>query len=309
MLKPDPSQRRQLAADGPMLLWRDRQGGGREGLALSAHACSNPECNCRKIMIEGWSVGANLSGFACTEGELTFVINPGPEGERERRVLWAAVDLDDGAVTPVVAKAKTGAPSKSDPWAVEWLRSEMDGPLLETLRERFRAEKSKPRPPHDWRKDDWSWWEPGMEVGWNDVHSDADDNGDILLDGKIYVVGDYYCVEPGCDCEEARLAFWLVPAPNADFEDVGDVWVNPTIPGSAQFHAHGSKRTLLKRLWAAWSERKPISTLLLQRQKELRELAPEIHKLFGKHRPVAAGPNDRCPCGSGKKYKRCCMRS
>ena len=24
--------------------------------------------------------------------------------------------------------------------------------------------------------------------------------------------------------------------------------------------------------------------------------------------PAAAGRNDRCPCGSGRKYKRCCMR-
>ena len=54
-----------------LLLWRDRQGGGREGLALSAHACSNPKCACRDVVIEGWSVGANLSGVTCTENKFT----------------------------------------------------------------------------------------------------------------------------------------------------------------------------------------------------------------------------------------------
>ena len=45
MLKPDPTQKRQLTDEGPMLLWRDRQGGGREALARSVQACANPECS------------------------------------------------------------------------------------------------------------------------------------------------------------------------------------------------------------------------------------------------------------------------
>lgn len=28
-----------------------------------------------------------------------------------------------------------------------------------------------------------------------------------------------------------------------------------------------------------------------------------------KAKPVQAGRNEPCPCGSGKKFKRCCLRS
>jgi hypothetical protein len=128
------------------------------------------------------------------------------------------------------------------------------------------------------------------------------------LDGKTYALDARYCVEPGCDCEEIRVTFWLDHVPRADLEDVGDVWVNPAIPGGAQFRAHGTARALLRRLWAAWSEREPVSALLLQRQKEMRKLAPEIHRLFANARaPAKVGRDERCPCGSGKKFKRCCM--
>ena len=130
MLKPDPSQKRQAAEGGLTVLWRERQGGGREGLALLANACSNPGCECREVVVDGW------------------------------------------------------------------------------------------------------------------------------------------------------------------------------LTASAQFHAHGPARALLKRVWA---ERQPLAALLIHRQKKMRELAPEIHRLFVKTSPAKVGPNEQCPCGSGKKYKRCCM--
>lgn len=42
------------------------------------------------------------------------------------------------------------------------------------------------------------------------------------------------------------------------------------------------------------------------REKVLQEM-PELVR----HAPVVSGPktgrNDPCPCGSGKKYKKCCM--
>lgn len=300
MLKPDSSLERQLADTGPMLLWRDRAGGGREGLALTVHACANPRCPCRDAAVDGWLVGGDLIGLSCNDEKISFVVPTG--AQPERKVLWASVDVDDGSVGAIEGAAR------SEPWAIEWLRGALDKELLGNLRQRFLAAKHDQgkRPPYDWRKGDWSHWKPGMDVGWRDIHEDDEDDGEVILDGKTYVVGDYYCVEPGCECEEVRLIVWLEPAPGAEFEDVGEVWVNPTMPSAAQFHAHGRAHPLLKRLWTAWSERRPVAALLLQRQKELRGLAPEIHRLFGKVAKPTVGPNERCPCGSGKKFKRCC---
>ena len=40
--------------------------------------------------------------------------------------------------------------------------------------------------------------------------------------------------------------------------------------------------------------------------------AKSLHETWRARQPInrsaAAGRNDRCPCGSGRKYKRCCMR-
>ena len=36
--------------------------------------------------------------------------------------------------------------------------------------------------------------------------------------------------------------------------------------------------------------------------------APTATKIIGTRRPPKVGRNERCPCGSGKKYKKCCGR-
>ncbi len=326
MLKPDSTKTRQLADVGPMLFWRDRAGGGREGLVLVSQACANPACECRDVVLEGWVVDDKLAGVSLENGVIRFVCNPG--GSCERAVLRAAVDLERGTAKAIVRPALT------KPWALEWLRHELDAELLATLERHFHAAKRAPAPLHDWRSDDWSHWKPGRDARWIDVEPEDNDAGELSFDGKTYVVGDHYCVEPDCKCEEVRITFWLERGSDRALGNVGDVCVNPTMPAGAQLRAHGSALQLLERLWAAWCDEHPVTSLLVHRRARMRELAPEIHRLFGDARATAARPetvgrndrqcredrpardaavlptktgrNDRCPCGSGKKYKRCC---
>ena len=53
---------------------------------------------------------------------------------------------------------------------------------------------------------------------------------------------------------------------------------------------------------AAMSERVPYDVGDVKRQ------FPAGRPFKKPHVGRAARRNDRCPCGSGKKYKRCCMR-
>ena len=50
----------------------------------------------------------------------------------------------------------------------------------------------------------------------------------------------------------------------------------------------------------------------VKRQKVAKEIATGAADKTVKQQPVhsekKAGPNDPCPCGSGKKYKKCCMQ-
>ena len=50
----------------------------------------------------------------------------------------------------------------------------------------------------------------------------------------------------------------------------------------------------------------------VKRQKVAKETGTSAPDKSVKQQPVRAtkkaGPNDPCPCGSGKKYKKCCMQ-
>jgi uncharacterized protein YecA (UPF0149 family) len=58
-----------------------------------------------------------------------------------------------------------------------------------------------------------------------------------------------------------------------------------------------------------------VKKTIKARQKEMRIIGKEIAELSTKNRSQALksgsktklGRNDPCPCGSGKKYKKCCL--
>jgi hypothetical protein len=303
MLKLDSTKTRQLAATGPMALWRDGTA-GREGLVLSAQACASPTCLCRDVAIEGWVVGDQLIGVSFDGLAIRFSFNGTPR-VRERKVLDADVNVDSGVVTP--------DEKRSEGWATEWFRKECDAEMVASLRGQFDAAKKKATaPPSDWRKDDWSKWKPGGDVAWREIHDDDEEASDIVVDGQTYVLGDNYCVEQNCACEEVQVIIWHEDAVDGALTAVGDVTVAPTLLSAAQFHAHGPKRPLLQRVWKAWCDAYPVGALLLARQTDMRKLAPEFQAHMAKRgtrslKTKDVGANKPCPCGSGKKFKKCCM--
>jgi hypothetical protein len=157
MLKPDPSSKRQISADGPILLWRDAREGGREVLALSVSACANDECACRDVIIEGWRFGEELRAVTL-EGESIKFFRKAGSPALAGSVLYASIDVD---TETIVVSDDGPAPQ---PWAMEWFRRELDSELLAIFRKRFAEAKLPQAPTPDWRKQDWSWWRPGMDA-------------------------------------------------------------------------------------------------------------------------------------------------
>lgn len=289
-----------------MLFWRDGAGGRREGLVLVTRACANVDCSCRDLLVEGWQTTDELMGVSASNdtGPIRFVSRS--DRGREQRVLWANFDVDAGTV-----RQAADAPA-SKPWATEWLRGELDAELLANLRARFADAKTARQAPSDWRKQDWSWWRPGKDVGWFDLQPD-EPQLEVEVGGTTYSVSDLYCVEPGCACEEVRLLV-MKDVHDPAIDEVGEIALNPTFPTAALFHAHGAARKVLQQVWAALGEQYPVSALLFERRDAARALAPEFHRLFGAPPAPRSAPgkaavrrNDPCPCGSGLKYKRCCL--
>jgi hypothetical protein len=142
-----------------------------------------------------------------------------------------------------------------------------------------------------------------------------------------WMVEDQYCVQPRCRCTDAVLSFFLLP------KESDDPSTADTRPGGKPLKEQAAVRyELRRRSWKIDSStvlsppetrrlvealelaRPDLISLLETRRKQLRRLykrsLAEVHEpdpappRFG----TKVGRNEPCPCGSGRKYKRCCGR-
>ncbi len=175
----------------------------------------------------------------------------------------------------------------------------------------------------------------GTMVGYIEIFPWADPF-EFTRDGQLWFVDDQHCVEPGCDCTQSCLAFCRVPAGNAraaeptrcaialyyDYRN-GKFEVAEAQPGSP------APEALLQGLRAAYSG---LAETLRQRHGQLKQLGrrlmPKVPRrarrpfsylsgegpVSGESVPAPpsvrqtarVGRNEPCPCGSGKKFKKCC---
>jgi len=143
----------------------------------------------------------------------------------------------------------------------------------------------------------------------------------FTLGGMTWQARDEYCVCPPCTCEEVLLTFksWPgeVPWGPAVHEDLGD---GPTVrlslvePRWESVEAAGAGMPGLESLVGAMEMAWPdLRALLGARRSQMRRMAaasPIVNPPWASRVPVRAakvGRNEPCPCGSGKKYKRCCL--
>ncbi len=133
------------------------------------------------------------------------------------------------------------------------------------------------------------------------------------LNGRSFLIFDQYCLRPACDCQQMTLNFYTddPPGPN------GESTASPSFT---------VEMDLARREWELQEQLAPTSApvlvlmaeflaqidaypLLAERRRVLRALyrhncgkfVPEPVKVTAK-----PGRNDPCPCGSGRKYKKCC---
>ncbi|MEA3245095.1 MAG: SEC-C metal-binding domain-containing protein, partial [Gemmatimonadota bacterium] len=84
------------------------------------------------------------------------------------------------------------------------------------------------------------------------------------------------------------------PYPFFDHEDVAN--------------AYDAPRTDVRSQWAdPWGNFYSPSAISERQERWARE-AREARAREPVRAPIAVGRNDPCPCGSGKKYKRCCLQ-
>ena len=138
---------------------------------------------------------------------------------------------------------------------------------------------------------------------------------DFSLNGDTWRVDDQYCVQPRCSCRDCVLSFIQLPSsPGPEsalirpslslryYYDSGRSETLPPLPGEKACLTSGQEL-----LDALKTVRPDFNSLLIERHTLLRCLFRRALRRQNVHVSTPKrGRNDPCPCGSGKKYKRCC---
>lgn len=124
-----------------------------------------------------------------------------------------------------------------------------------------------------------------------------------------YIVFDSYCVVPDCDCTETRLSFTKETEKSSTDEDFSFTFDYKNGKVKDRFNISSQA---LKEIPNEFTNE--MGKILEERHKELKEkLEPYIinkienFKKKSVFRNRKVGRNEPCPCGSGKKYKKCCL--
>lgn len=182
----------------------------------------------------------------------------------------------------------------------------------------------------------------GLLLGFRDLFDSGLDPGwlcplgEYLLnaDGTLYLVTEKYCLNPECDCRDVLVTF-VHCSPSADPSRSAlreHFRVRLSLDGD--YELHGMLKvdsSTAQAVFAQWrKEARPQLNKLRWRYDKMKEVGHRSLDAATHVAPHAArasappvderpkplrrteervGRNDPCPCGSGKKYKKCCARS
>lgn len=156
--------------------------------------------------------------------------------------------------------------------------------------------------------------------------------------GHTYLFMEFYCVDPGCDCRRVMLNVIDTESrehvatinhgfepPEPPFDDEGQTFLDPMNPQTVMSQAlldlfidmvarDETYRQRLERHYEMWKTvvDDPSHPDHPKVRREYHD-DPDFEPAFPRARPVRregvkVGPNDPCPCGSGKKFKKCCRQ-
>lgn len=169
----------------------------------------------------------------------------------------------------------------------------------------------------------------GQTVGYYELFERQENEGFLFEfeDGCWYEVDDQYCVNPSCNCNEAVLHF--ISIDNANGSAGVDFAIRQKF-NTRQFEIamknceESRIGPVVQQFWSRCpGALKALKTRYQQMKDRGRSAMLESPASFSEANPDSsgnkgslskpAGPrigrNDPCPCGSGKKYKRCCGAS
>ena len=294
---------------GPFVIWeKEKKGTFKQGMIINTWVCDNPDCqhlHFRAVAIDERFRNMHFKGkkFVYTvESDISQKTEPPPNQD-----LTASIHIDSAEV---LVRDDISI-EKQDQFFLNWLTRQLKGDYLEVMKRRWRMAKRVNR--DLWRNDDWSWWEPGLVVGWDEVFPD-DPDFIFEISGSKYWARDSYCINPGCSCKDITVSFAEFDRDNNP-KELGVVSIDIKQYRIDEIEDIGTSAETLTQIWRKFQKQAGVKKTLKSRQKEMKIIGKEIAKLslVNKSQDLKAilkskvGRNAPCPCGSGKKYKKCCL--
>ena len=263
---------------------------------LQQHYCNNPDCHCNEALLtltETVPQGQPLSFGLCLDLASWQEKRPPPRPGEVDQLVDAFLE----ALTPA-------------------LKSEFQTHYRET-KEIFKRLADYRLEPKAVRK--------GTLVSYQDVVSAS---GGVASGGRHYtfrlqqqdrdyLIEDLYCPNPACPCKEAHLLFmrYRIDDEHEPVNIKDTLLARVPLRGKATIEdVYDGTEQEAKALLVAWQQAYPQAQVLLKtRYEDIKAVgerslndAPERLIEPADRKAPKIGRNEPCPCGSGKKYKKCC---
>ncbi len=173
-------------------------------------------------------------------------------------------------------------------------------------------------------------YKPGNVVAYNEIFNSPQYYRFFYgNDGINYSVLDWYCINPNCKCEDVALEFFSQKEKEGPYSPLfiirlkfkpikvnienikGELSKNevetiylPFMNRIGAIKSNKSNKLNLKLFKDRYRRIKKLN--LAQLSREPKRSYPEVQQAEIMD-TNSAGRNDPCPCGSGKKYKKCCL--
>jgi hypothetical protein len=313
----DPSRPCQITED-LLALWLPR-GRGRDarasGLVASVDVCGNPTCRCTTASLQALPIDDRAHAVERADLRMRVTWSAGASA-RPQADGFIRVDLDfvNGCV---FAPGGGALPEAVAPFFAEPLPYW----VLDHLWERWCSLRHLPET--EWRAQMRDHWEPGFLLSNLIVFPDQRPDH-YLVDGTEYRVDTLFCVEPRCPCTEARFSVLRSSEDRLTLDEEASALLPLETMVPREYEGDRRTRERLAKVYLEWRRRHvPAQERLLELREQTRERGLELHRMLAASkpstargalpqpsRPVRAAPapgrNDPCPCGSGKKFKKCC---
>lgn len=289
--------------------------GGDDPRWIWAFTCSTVGCDCRTALV--LSTGGDRETLLARGAPIRDAWLRGQSHAKAAAAIEGvtafAIDIDDGELFPAYSEDPFEALDLDAHPDARDVVDRIDGDTLEELGRLWYRGKGLPNPEETSRaaeRIEVEDWEPSDMVAWDEAMVGV--RQDVFRVGEhVYAAIDHYCASEGCSCGEVLV----------DFAPVGvrGTALPTLLPGAVRVYKHGEAtvepeheehRERLEQLWSAFQKRHPrYRDRFARRAAVMQSLAGRI--VGAPHAEVArraakVGRNDPCPCGSGKKYKKCC---